>query len=94
MTDERNSNSKGTRGSKDLNISPMIRAFMHVALLRRLSTAQSEDERQRYIDEFMEIREESRAREYLARVRAEAKAQDQLDRHRRAQNPGPKRDRP
>jgi len=89
MTDEHNSNSKA---SKDRNISPMIRAFMHVALLRRLSTAQSEEERQRYIDEFMAIREERRAREYLARVRAEAKAQDQRDRRLRTQNPGPKRD--
>jgi hypothetical protein len=84
MTDNRG----GDKGGKDRNISPIIRAFMHVALLRRLGTAQTEDERQRYIDEFMAIREERPAREYIARVRGEARAQDQLDRRRR----GPKRD--
>jgi hypothetical protein len=89
MTDERDGNSKG---GKDRNISPIVRAFMHVALLRRLGTAQTEDERQRHIDEFMAIREERSAREYVARVRTEARAQDRLDRRRRAQKTRPTRD--
>jgi hypothetical protein len=87
MTDERSG-----KGGKDRNISPIVRAFMHVALLRRLGTAQTEDERQRYIEEFMAIREERPAREYVARVRAEARAQDQLERSRRARKPRPMRD--
>ena len=68
-------------------ISPPIRAFMHVALLRRLGMARSEDERAKMIAEFMAIRAEPEARQYVARVRAEAKLQDRLKRPTRNQRP-------
>lgn len=68
-------------------ISPPIRAFMHVALLRRLGTAQSEDEREKMIAEFLAIRAEPEARQYVAKVRAEAKVQDRLTRQTRNRRP-------
>jgi len=68
-------------------ISPIVRSFMHVALLRRLGMAQSEDERQKFIAEFMAIRAEPEARQYVAKVKHEARLQDRLVRETKKRRP-------
>jgi len=64
------------------NISPLIRAFMHVALLRRLGSAQSADQRKEYIDQFLSIRTHDDAAAYISRVRTEARIEDLINKRR------------
>ena len=72
------------------NISPLIRAFMHLALLRRLGAAESAAQQKEYVDEFLSIRTHSEAATYVAKVREEARIQDLLIKRR---TPAPRRNR-
>ena len=63
----------------EFRISPLIRGFMHVALLRRLSMMPNEAERTNAIEEFLAIRTEDEARAYIRSVRIEARVDDLRD---------------
>jgi hypothetical protein len=65
-------------------IKPILRSFMHVALLRRRAMAKSTSEEQKLVDEFLAINTDEEAKAFIARARAEARQEDLIAMHARA----------
>lgn len=62
------------------SISPIIRGFMHVALLRRLAMLRDDaPAREEEVKRFLAIRDELEARSYIRTVRIEARVEDLRD---------------
>jgi len=72
-------------------IPPQIRGFLHVALLKRLSLIPwlRRRARRQAVEEFLAIRTEREAREYIEATRARVRAAKRAARRRRRPRAGP-----
>lgn len=64
-------------------IPPILRSFMHVALLRRLAMARDPEEERKLVDDFLGIKTSDQAKDFIHRCRLEARIDDLIERRAR-----------
>lgn len=73
------------------NITPILRSFMHAALLRRLGMVRTAEEEQRLVEQFLSISSDEQAKRFIYDSRSEARADDLLQMRARKRQKGRRR---